>query len=318
GGSIGCAVHWDRYDPYPWWGRRSYDRKVFNSLVHAALSGAILKRIALDPTSSPLAAFAVQLRRLREARGLTQVELGTLVRYSSVYISNVETAKQAPSLKFVQRADEALTAGGALELLWWSWKNGALIPGFPEYATKEREAICIRFFATGLVPGVLQHQDYSAAYEAAIVRRGEATRAQADERLRVLAVRQKLLERTLTIHAVLDEGVLRRPIGGAAVMAQQLTYLMELAARPNVVLQIAPYGLGEERPLSHAVTLLTLPNRAMVGYTETLQRGYLEQDAEAVAAWARKYDRLQVDALPRADSLTMIHEVRKELERHAR
>lgn len=121
-------------------------------------------------------------------------------------------------------------------------------PGIPEYATKEREAICIRFFATGLVPGVLQHQDYSAAYEAAIVRRGEATRAQADERLRVLAVRQKLLERTLTIHAVLDEGVLRRPIGGAAVMAQQLTYLTELAARPNVVLQIAPYGLGEERP----------------------------------------------------------------------
>ncbi len=255
---------------------------------------------------------------MREARGLTQVELGTLVRYSSVYISNVETAKQAPSLKFVQRADEALAAGGALELLWWSWKNGALIPGFPEYATKEREAICIRFFATGLVPGVLQHHDYSAAYEAAIVRRGEATRAQADERLRVLAVRQKLLERTLTIHAVLDEGVLRRPIGGAAVMAQQLAYLTELSTRPNVVLQIAPYGLGEERPLSHAVTLLTLPNRAMVGYTETLQRGYLEQDAEAVAGWARKYDRLQVDALPRADSLAMIHEVRKELDCHAR
>ncbi|MFF8773292.1 helix-turn-helix domain-containing protein [Kitasatospora sp. NPDC015120] len=316
-GAPGCAVHWDHYDPYPWWGWRGYDRKVFNSLVRIALSGAILKRIALDPTSSPLAAFAVQLRRLREARGMTQVELGTQVRYSSVYISNVETAKQAPSLKFVQRADEVLEAGGALELLWWSWKNGALIPGFPEYANKEREAICIRFFATGLVPGVLQHQHYSAAYEAAIVRRGEATRAQADERLRVLAVRQKSLERTLTVHAVLDEGVLRRPIGGSDVMLQQLTHLAELSARPNVVLQVAPYSLGEERPLSHAVTLLTLPNRAMVGYTETLQRGYLEQDAETVSGWARKYDRLQVDALSRADSLAVIHEVRRELEHHA-
>ncbi|MFJ8434321.1 helix-turn-helix domain-containing protein [Kitasatospora sp. NPDC094019] len=277
-----------------------------------------MKRITLDPTSSPLAAFAVQLRRLREARGLTQVGLGTLVRYSSVYISNVETAKQAPSLKFVQRADEALTAGGALELLWWSWKNGALIPGFPEYATKEREAICIRLFETSMVPGVLQHPDYSSAYEAAIVRRGEATRTQADERLQLLTARQKLLERTLTIHVVLDQAVLHRPIGGAGVMVQQMTHLERLSTQSNVVLQVAPFSLGEERPFSHSVTLLTMPNRAMVGYTETLQRGYLEQDAEIVAGWARKYDRLQVDALPRADSLTMIHEARKELERHAR
>ncbi len=277
-----------------------------------------MKRVNLDPTSSPLAAFAVQLRRLREARGLTQVGLGTLVRYSSVYISNVETAKQAPSLKFVQRADEALATGGALELLWWSWKNGALIPGFPEYTTKEREAICIRLFETGMVPGVFQHPDYSAAYEAAIVRRGEATRTQADERLQLLAARQKLLERTLTIHVVLDEAVLRRPIGGPRVMVQQMTRLESLSAQPNVVLQVAPFSLGEERPFSHPVTLLTMPNRAMVGYTETLQRGYLEQDGEIVAGWARKYDRLLVDALPRADSLTMIHEVRKEHERHAR
>ncbi|MFD5085188.1 DUF5753 domain-containing protein [Kitasatospora sp. NPDC058406] len=211
-----------------------------------------------------------------------------------------------------------MAAGGALELLWWSWKNGALIPGFPEYTAKEREAIGIRFFATGLVPGVLQHQDYSAAYEAAIVRRGEATPAQAEERLSLLALRQRLLGRTSTIHAVLDEGVLRRPIGGAPVMAQQLVYLEELSARPNVVLQVAPYSLAEERPLSHAVTILTLPNRAMVGYTETLQRGFLEQDAETIAEWARKHDRLQVDALTRADSLAMIHEVRRELERHAR
>lgn len=248
---------------------------------------------------------------------MTQVEFGTLVRYSSVYISNVERAKQAPSLKFVERADEALAAGGALELLWWSWKNGALIPGFPEFAAKEREAIGIRLFETDMVPGVLQHPAYSAAYEAAIVRRGEATSAQAEERLSLLAVRQRLLGRSLAVHAVLDEGVLRRPIGGRSVMAQQLAHLEELSSHPNVVLQIAPHDLAEERPLSHAVTLLTLPNRAMVGYTETLQRGYLEQDADTVGGWLRKYDRLQVDALPRAASLAMIHEVRKELERHA-
>ncbi|MBP0451607.1 helix-turn-helix transcriptional regulator [Kitasatospora sp. RG8] len=254
----------------------------------------------------------------REDKELTQVQFGALVRYSSVYISNVETAKQAPSLKFVQRAEEVLAAGGSLELLWWSWKNGALIPGFPEYTAKEREAIGVRLFETGMVPGILQHHDYSAAYEAAIVRRGEATRVQADERLNLLSARQRLLDRTPAIHAVVDEGVLLRPIGGSTVMVKQLSHLEFLSCRPNIVIQVAPYSLAEDRPLSHPVTLLTLPNRTMVGYTETLQRGYLEQDADTVAGWAGKYDRLQVDALSRADSLAMIRAVRKELERHAR
>ncbi|MFE4519779.1 Scr1 family TA system antitoxin-like transcriptional regulator [Kitasatospora sp. NPDC056783] len=145
-----------------------------------------LARRTLDPTSSPLAALAVQISRSRQAMGLTQIELGKLVGYSNAYISNVEGAKQPPSLRFVELVDEALEAGGSILLLYWSWKGGSLIPGFPEYATKEREAIGIRFFATGLVPGVLQHPDYSAAYEAAIVRRGDATRDQADERLRLL------------------------------------------------------------------------------------------------------------------------------------
>ncbi|MFE4520512.1 DUF5753 domain-containing protein [Kitasatospora sp. NPDC056783] len=133
-----------------------------------------------------------------------------------------------------------------------------------------------------------------------------------------LAVRQRLLERTRTVHAVLDEAVLRRPIGGSSVMVRQLFHLEALADRPNVVLQIAPFSLAEEQPLSHPVTLLTLPNRTMVAYSETLQRGYLEQDPETVAGWARKYDRLQVDALSRAESLAVIRKVREDLVRHER
>ncbi|GAA1969766.1 helix-turn-helix domain-containing protein [Kitasatospora viridis] len=272
-----------------------------------------MNRRELDPTSSPLAALAVQLRRLREAKGLTQVEFGRLVRYSNVYISNVETGKQAPSLKFALRADAVLEANGSLELLWWSWKNSALIPGFAEYAPKEREAIAVRLFETDMVPGLLQHPEYAAAYESAPVRRGEATEAEAEDRLRLLAARQGLLVRAPAIHVVLDEGVLRRPIGGPQVMIKQLTHLEELAQRPNLILQVAPFTLAEDRPLSHSVTLLTLPNRTMVGYTESLHRGYLERDADTVAGWAGKYDRLQVDALNRADSLAMIREARKEL-----
>ncbi|MFJ9775854.1 helix-turn-helix domain-containing protein [Kitasatospora sp. NPDC101157] len=271
-------------------------------------------RRTLDPTSSPLEALAVQISRARQAKGLTQIELGQRVGYSNVYISNVERAKQAPSLKFVERVDAAVDAGGALTGLWWSWKNGALLPGFSEYLRREREAITARLFDTDMVSGILQHPSYSAAYEAGIVRRGEATREQADGRLGLLAQRQLMLDRGTMIHAVLDEGALRRPIGGREVMAMQLSHLESLSHRPNVIIQVAPYCLAEDRPLSHPVTLLTLPNRALVGYTETLQRGYLEQDAETVTRWVDRYDRLQVNALSQPDTLAMIREARKELD----
>lgn len=100
-------------------------------------------------------------------------------------------------------------------------------------------------------------------------------------------------------------------------MAKQLGHLEELQKRPNVVVQVSPYSLAEHRPLSHPVALLTLPNRTQIGYTETLQRGFLEQDADTVSAWADRYTRLQVDALTRADSLAVIRAARKGLEGHA-
>ncbi|MEV7025535.1 DUF5753 domain-containing protein [Kitasatospora sp. NPDC093558] len=192
-----------------------------------------------------------------------------------------------------------------------------MIPGFSEYAAKEREALAIRLFEVDMVPGILQYSDYSAAYESAPVRRGEATQEQADERLRLLSVRQRILDRS-TAHVVLDESAIRRPIGGPVVMARQLQHLEHLATRPNIVVQVAPYALAEERPFSHSVTLLTLPNRTMVGYTETLQRGFLEQDTGVVSRWAGQYDRLQVNALNQPDSLAIIREARKDYERHAR
>ncbi|BAJ27075.1 putative transcriptional regulator [Kitasatospora setae KM-6054] len=274
-----------------------------------------MARRVVDPTSSPLHAFAVQLTRSREAQGLTQVGLGREVSYSNVYISNVEGAKQAPSLKFAERVDTALQAEGTLLLLYWSWRTGSLIPGFPEYLRREREAIGVRLFDNDMVSGLLQHPEYSAAYEAAIVRRGEVTREQADERLALLAQRQLKLDSGATLHVVLDEAALRRPIGGRAVMARQLLHLEALSARPNLVLQVAPYRLAQDRSLSHPVTILTLPNRALVGYTETLQRGYMVQDADTVSTWVGRYDRLQVNSLSQLDSSAFIREARKELER---
>ncbi|WP_073928846.1 Scr1 family TA system antitoxin-like transcriptional regulator [Streptomyces sp. CB03911] len=274
-----------------------------------------MNRRNLDPSTSPLAAFGVQLRRSREAKGLTQGQLGELLNYSGAYVSYVERAERTPPVRFAKLADDALETGGTLALMWWHLGHSSLIDGFPEYAAREAEAAAVQLFELSVVPGLLQTESYAAALVNAAAARGEITQRQADERLAFRLARQRLLYRAAApvVHAVLDESCLRRTVGGPGVMAGQLRHLEQLARRPNVILQVAPFDLGERVPFTMPVTLLTMRSRTLLGYTETLARGFLESETEAVAGWAKAYDRLQVEALSRADSLAMVRALRKEL-----
>ncbi len=232
--------------------------------------------------------------------GLTQKALGLLIRYSNAWISCIERATRSPTYDFATKCDEHLGIGGTLELMWWGLKHTGLIEGFPEYAALEAKAVRIRLFKLGVGPGLLQTAEYAATIAAAEVKRGSITQGQADERLAFLSARQALLTRTPSplVHAVLCESSLR-PLGGRGVMARQFDHLEVLAARPGVTLQVAPWNIGETRPFDLPVTLLTLPDRSVVGYTETLNRGFLERDIDTVSGWLRDYDALQVEALAR-------------------
>ncbi|MER7583898.1 helix-turn-helix transcriptional regulator [Kitasatospora sp. NPDC097691] len=267
----------------------------------------------IDPASGPWAPFAVQLRNSRRAKGLLQHQLARKCGVSASYVSFVELARRPPSEKFATKADEVLETGGTLMLMWWQHKHTALVPGFPEYANYENRAAEVRLFSIDIVSGLLQTPAYASAWEAGNVRRGTATAEQAEERVNFLMTRQQFLARTPAplLHAVLDESCLRRPVGGAKVMIEQLLRLEQLATAPNIVIQVAPYSLGEERPFSSHVTLLTMPDRKLLGYGETEVRGYLDRDIDTVLPLSRGYDRLQIEALNQAASMEMIRAVRK-------
>ncbi|MFJ6772865.1 Scr1 family TA system antitoxin-like transcriptional regulator [Kitasatospora sp. NPDC091257] len=267
----------------------------------------------IDPSSSPWAPFGIQLRNSRKAKGLLQHQLARKCGVSASYVSFVELAHRPPSEKFATKADEVLETGGTLMLMWWQHKHTALVPGFPEYANHENRAAEVRLFSIDIVSGLLQTHAYAGAWEAANIRRGTATPEQAEERVAFLMTRQQLLARTPTplLHAVLDESCLRRPVGGTKVMIEQLQHLEQLAASPSVIIQVAPYSLGEERPFSSHVTLLTMPDRKLLGYGETEVRGYLDRDIDTVLPLFRGYDRLQIEALNQAASMETIRAVRK-------
>ncbi|MFE6868162.1 helix-turn-helix transcriptional regulator [Kitasatospora sp. NPDC057692] len=275
----------------------------------------MVNRRELDPSAGRWAPFGVQLRRLREAAGLTQAQLAKLMGFHYSTVSFAELGTKQVSLRFARAADKALGTHGTLTLMWQQASNSAgLAEGFTEFAGFEAKARELRLYETTLVPGLLQTPEYAEAELSEAVLRGEITEDQADERLNFRLDRQQLLRRGQPplVFAALAENVIRWSLGGPKVMGDQLKHLEELAARPNVLVQVLPFTLAT-RPFQTAVTLLTMPDEHQLGYTEIPNRGFLERDRTTVSIWRRRYDRLQVEAPMRSMSLDIIRGARKDL-----
>ncbi|MEU9852525.1 helix-turn-helix transcriptional regulator [Streptomyces sp. NPDC047974] len=278
----------------------------------------MVNRKQLEPTDGPEAAFGARLRRLREERGWKQEDLAGRTSYSGKHISAVETARRTVTLQLSIELDDAfglIGSADSFEHEWRNLRNGVLMEGFPEYAHYERRAVEIRMFEIGLVSGLLQVPEYAQALAAASAARGSVTENEAAGRVAFQMERQQILDRARPpmVFAVLDESCLRTMVGGPRVMAAQLDRLVEFAARPRTVLQVAPFAMGERRALNRLLTLLTLPDRSTLAYTESQAQGYLEREVDTVAAGFTAYHQLSAESLSQADSVTMIKEVRKGL-----
>ncbi|MFF9351313.1 Scr1 family TA system antitoxin-like transcriptional regulator [Streptomyces sp. NPDC014734] len=275
-----------------------------------------MNRKELDPESSPQAAFGARLRSSREGRGWTQEELAERMGYSSTHISSVETGRKLPTLRLSRSADRVFGTEGTadtFERQWREIRHGAMLEGFPEYVGHEGRAAEIRLYEVGVIPGLLQTPEYATVLAESAVKRGAITSDQASERVSLVVERQATLVRMPPplVLVVLDESCLRRPVGGSAVMDGQLARLIEFAELPNTVLQIAPFDMGEHRPFDLPVTLVTLPDRQLMSYAESAQRGHLDRESVSVLPLLTAYHQLQAEALSQAASVAMISQLRK-------
>ncbi|MFD3797175.1 Scr1 family TA system antitoxin-like transcriptional regulator [Streptomyces californicus] len=272
----------------------------------------MVNRKRLDP-DDPDRDFGVQLRLARDARGWTQDELASRMGCSGTHISAVETGRRSPTPRFARSADRALGTGDKFSRMVQEMKEPALLEGFPEFVRQEIRAAEIRLFELGIIPGLLQTAEYAEAICRGAVRRGAITEQQAEERLALLVQRQASLARTPPpmVYAVLDESCIRRSVGGAAVRRGQWDKLLAFAESPSTVLQIAPFDLGERRAFDLPVTLLTLPDRTQLAYSESAQQGRLERDTHFVHLFMTAYHQMQAEAAPQADSVATISKLRK-------
>lgn len=268
-----------------------------------------------------------QLRRLREARGVTREAAGYAIRASESKISRMELGR----VSFKPRdVEDLLTLYGVTEdterepLLglaressragWWHNYSDVLPGWFQTYVGLESAASHINTYEVQFVHGLLQTDDYAHA----VVTAGHQVNLPDDEVERRVALRrerQKLLldERAPHFTCVLDEAALRRPIGSRRVLDGQLRHLAELSERPNITVQVVPFDLGGHPAESGAFTLLRFPEQDLgdIVYLEQLTSALYLDKKEEVAQYDDVLRRLIENSLSPADTRDYLQRLRQ-------
>jgi transcriptional regulator with XRE-family HTH domain len=264
---------------------------------------------------NPLKVFGAMLAYYRNRVGLTPEQLGARVYLSGSQIRKVEAGTRTPT-EDLAKACEALPelgCNGALTELYGilseHLKRRAYPGWFAGWPDKEAQARRLRWFEPLVVPGLLQTETYARAI---LSTRMGATPEELEEAVAGRMERQRVLSRQHPpeLWVILDEAVLRRPVGGADVMRGQLAWLAQAAQRPNVAIQVIPFGAGAHEGLrGGAFIVADFDGAAAMAYQDAASSGQIIEDAAEVEALALTWDTLRLDALPRAASTGLITSV---------
>ncbi|MFJ1702850.1 Scr1 family TA system antitoxin-like transcriptional regulator [Kitasatospora sp. NPDC088346] len=250
------------------------------------------------------------LTDLRTSAGVTASALARQVPCHPSFISRLESGDRVPQRDFAERCDAVLGTGGRLARAWdeVAWYAEVEHPDwFRRYAEMEAEAVHLRQYQVSLVAGLLQTPAY-----AEVLFRAHNETADDTQIAEFVAARMSRQHRFLdgpdapTLSMILDEAAIRREVGGADVMANQLDHLLSVAERPNITLQVAPFTLGERTRSGTMFTLVTLPDGARWIYSESIAGGHFVNDPDQLSRRTQVYDRLSADALSTGESVQLI------------
>ncbi|MFE3180406.1 helix-turn-helix domain-containing protein [Streptomyces violascens] len=262
----------------------------------------------LDPSASPLDYYGSELRRLREAAGLTQEALGGIIFVTGSLVGQIETAHKVPTRDFSERVDAGLGTDGMFSRLVGMVLRSQLPTWFQPYADLEARATYIYTFQPQLVYGLLQTPEYARAVLSV------RTESDLDARVAARMERQRILERANPplMWVVMSEAVLHQEIGGREVMRNQLAHLLELSTREWVNLQILPFEVGAHAGLMGEFNLLRFEDDPEIVYTEDFVQGHMTANPTAFKEGSLRYDHLQAAALSVEDSTALIARVMEE------
>ena len=269
-----------------------------------------------------------QLRQLREAAAITREQAGYAIRASHSKISRLELGRTGFKPRDVadlltlygvtnvaERASLLSLAEQANSPGWWRPYADLVPPWFEAYLGLEQAASVICGFEMQFVPGLLQTPDYARAV--ILLGHPRESVADIDRRVALRVERQQILRRpnAPSLRAVIDEGALRRPLGGRATMRRQLEHLRAVAELPNVTVQVLPFSVGGHSAAGGPITILRFPERELpdVVYLEQMISAlYLDKPSDT-SQYGHVMNRLTAEAETPARTKRLLQRLRSEI-----
>jgi transcriptional regulator with XRE-family HTH domain len=273
-----------------------------------------------------------EIEYMIEHAGVTQTEAANVIEVAQSKIANLVAGRGAISVGDLERLANALgfTDSGYQETLlelrrdnsrrgYWSF--GFMKAYFPEIRLRigaEKSADRIRSVEIEVIPGLLQCESYVRALYAGAPDVGAVTN---EDRVNARIARQDIFDKEdpPILQFVLSESCLRRVMGGASVMREQLDYIVKLTDRPNVMVQVLPFqpSFGRRTPIWDRFTLLRVQSPGAAGplelaYVEGIIEVRYLDDKDALNAYDLAWSRLSSTALGFEESRSFIREVANE------
>ncbi|MBO3680887.1 helix-turn-helix transcriptional regulator [Streptomyces sp. NEAU-YJ-81] len=269
-----------------------------------------------------------RLQDLREKAGLSFEQAGRALDVTHATIRRMEKAEVGLKLPYVEKllrtygvadpeevegflslAREANKAG------WWHRFRDVLPEWFNTFVSLEVEANLIRAYEPHYIPGLLQSEDYARA----VLRAGmpHAPESEIERNVALRMERQALLTRDNPpmLWVVMDETVVRRPIGGSETMRAQIARLIEEAEAPHIRLQIMPFDAGPHPAMygPFHIFRFPIPELPDIAYTESLVSGSYFDQRDDVSAFLEALDRMCAQAAPAQTTQAILSRIRKEI-----
>ncbi|MEV4216739.1 helix-turn-helix transcriptional regulator [Nonomuraea sp. NPDC049725] len=272
-----------------------------------------------QPPTVRMRRLAAELRRLRDAAGLSQEDVTNQTGVNVATLYRIETGRTKPQLRTLNALLDTYGVTGpsrdALTLLqrdagkrgWLNTADSGLPEQYTAYINFEAEAREILNFEATFIPGLLQTPDYARQVIAGVL--PAATDDDIQRRVDARLKRQELLGTpdAPQLWAVIDEAALHRRVGGTAVMRDQLRHLATQARNPHITIQVIPFKAGAHPGMPGSFIILRFGMIAPdIVYIDSMGGDlFLEEEAELIRH-NMVFEHLRAVALSPSDTVTLL------------
>jgi transcriptional regulator with XRE-family HTH domain len=260
--------------------------------------------------------LGAELRRLREAAGLSLEQVAQQLECHRATISRLELGRSALRSRDLRHLLTlyAITDQGHIDAFvtmartgrqrgWWQQYQDTLPPTYTDFIALESEATYLRVFQPLLLPGLLQTENYARAVTRTLP--AQMPDEKLDLYVRVRSERRSIIDTgKIRFCGIVSEAALRTPVGGPEAMQEQLRHLLKVIRLANVSLQVLPFRIGEHAGLHGPFVLMSFPleHESDIVYLENLTSSLYLEKLDDVQAYTLVFDSLRSAALSPRDS----------------